>query len=124
MSVYFLCRKVRAVQTAPSPSNPPPTFVTPSWAVGNNAPPSQAFMLLVDGIGSLSATAQIYVSNDDDQTSARWAPYGDPITATGTALNGAVPMATSAGSQPWRRFTAIITAISGTNASADVKMSA
>lgn len=124
MSVYFLCRKVTAVQTVPTKNNPPPSDCMPALPVGSTPSPSQAFELIVNGIGSVSATAQVYASADDDSTADEWAPYGDPITVLGIVVNDVRIIALAAGSQPFRHFTAIVTAISGTNASADVKMSA
>lgn len=124
MSTYFLARKVKAVQTAPGGTHPAPTDVMPSWAVGNNPPPAQAFSLTVNGIGAVSATAQVYVAEADDDA-PNWAPYLDPISVSGTVLAAnSLPMTTANGNAPHRRFTAIITAISGTNADATLRMSA
>lgn len=118
MAIYFLT-KATAVQAAPSATIMPQSDAHPTAGNTANPVPIQTFELIVEGIGDVSATAQMYVSNDDDSPT-HWSPYMDPITASGAN----VAMAVSAGNQGWKHYTAIITAISGTNALARVKMSA
>lgn len=88
----------------------------------NNAPLQQAFQLVVTGTGAVSATVQVYVTNDSngDPSLNNWTAYGDPVTASGTTTGTAV----WSGAQPWRRYTAALTAISGTNAVVKLTMSA
>lgn len=123
MSAYFLLRKVTAVQQPPGPANPPQCVVVPTWAVGANAPPSQTFSLTVDGVGAVAATAQVYVQDSEDENN-NWATYGSPIVVASTLVvpGQSLPMATATGSNPFRRFCAIITSISGTSASAALRM--
>lgn len=124
MSVYFLCRKVTAVQTPPTQANPAQSDANPTYLFAGNPPPSQSFELIINGIGTVSATVQVYASNDDDASSDEWSPYLDPISASGTVVNGVRVIALAGGNQPFRHFTCCVTAISGTNATVDLKMGA
>lgn len=91
--------------------------VMPDGPTNPKMPPlAQTFELFVTGVGNVSATAQIIVSNDN----ANWLNYGDPITAEGSNT----AQAGFAGTQAWRHFAAYLTGISGTNASATIRMSA
>lgn len=78
--------------------------------------PQQTFFLTVNGVGAVSATAQPMVSNDR----VNWLNYGAPITAAGTTTG----VAAQTGNQVWEYYGAVLTAISGTNASAKLTMSA
>jgi hypothetical protein len=124
MAKYDLLLNVTAVPNPiPSPPKPQGQAVKPWGPTNPTSPPAeQTFQLVVAGVGAVSASAQILVSNDtgDDPSQYNWLPYGDPIAAAGTN-NG---QASSAGSQAWRHFGAYLTAISGTNASATLRMGA
>ena len=122
MSKYDLL--VNATATAVK-TPPVPQFqsVTPWGATNPNVPSQQqTFELAEAGVGAVSASAQILVSNDTgpDPSQYNWVPYGDPISAVGTNLG--VGSASVNGS--WRHFAAYLTAISGTKASATLRMSA
>lgn len=122
MGVYTLFQDITSVQPAPTPQAPPISPVQPQPAsTGGPQPTCQAFQLLLTGIGSCSASAQIVVSNDGEN----WAKYGDPVTVTG-AGDGAVPpqLAFVFSNSPWNWFGAYVTAISGTKASASLNFSA
>lgn len=120
MSKYDLLLNGQASQTAVVPQF---QSVTPAGPTNPNMPPlQQTFELELTGVGAVSASAQIIGSNDTgpDPSLHSWVKLGDPITATGT--NTANAFASMTG--PWRSFAAYLTAISGTGASANVKMSA
>lgn len=88
----------------------------------NSPPQQQSFQLVVTGTDSVSATVQVYVTNDSngDPSLDNWIAYGDPVTAAGTNIG----MASWSGSQPFRRFTAALTALSGTSSAVKLAMSA
>lgn len=113
MAVYRLINKVAVPFFSFSTIIPPPTDgPIPQATIGDN----QSFQLNVFGDpgAAVSATVQVYVSNDR----VVWTQYLDPLTAagTGSASNG------YGGSQPWEYFSAWLTAISGTNAKATLLM--
>lgn len=127
MSVYTLLNRAKATATLPPSPVVRPIPVAEmnlSQVVNGNildpqtriTPPSQqCFQLVVTGTGAVSASAQLYGSNDG----TNWATIGAPITATGTgtgtvAANGTVNFAF---------FGALLTAISGTGAVATLTMS-
>lgn len=123
MSKYDLL--VNATATAVK-TPPVPQFqsVTPWGATNPNVPSQQqTFELAVAGVGAVSASAQVLVSNDTgpDPSQYTWVPYGDPI-ATAAGTNLAAGQASLNGS--WRHFAAYLTAIAGTNAAATLRMSA
>jgi hypothetical protein len=106
-----------------SPLKPQFQSVTPTGPTNPTSPPQeQSFQLVTSGVGTVSATAQIIVSNDTgpDPSQYNWITYGDVITAGGT--NGG--QASTGMTQSWRHYAAYLTAISGTNASATLRMSA
>lgn len=128
MSIYHLLNKAKVTQAPPSATNIPSNIATPSGLVGNAPPQSQSFQLSVTGAGFVSATAQIYVSDDqisfgEDNIPAIWSAYGDPISATGFGDIAPPPSAISNGIGVHRHYCAVLTAISGTNASALLRMS-
>lgn len=117
MATYKLITNQTATQAAPVLGRPPNPSAIAHGPVNANMPAQeQAFQLVVTGIGALSATAQVVVSND----SVTWTAYIDPITASGN--DGASRLVTGSGS--WKHFGAHLTAISGTNAAATLTMSA
>ncbi|HUO22327.1 MAG TPA: hypothetical protein VMU59_07410 [Caulobacteraceae bacterium] len=119
MSIYHL---LQASQTATS-ATPQTPGVKPAGGYGSGQPPAQQqFELVVSGVNAVSATAQVYGSNDDPNGAAgqSWTAIGDPITATGSNLASATFTAQT--SYGW--YTAALTALTGTSAVADVKMSA
>lgn len=120
VSTYALLTNVTAVQAAPTATRPPNNpAIAPGPNNANMPPQSQQFQLEVSGIGAVSATVQLVGSNDVGSVK-NWYNYGDPLTATGTDLG---QKATTLAA-PWREIGAYVTAISGTNASASVRMSA
>lgn len=120
MATYALLTNVTVVQAAPTPTRPPNNPAVANGPNNPNMPPqSQQFQLEVSGIGTVSATVQLVATNDRGSVK-NWYNYGDPLIATGTDLG---QKATTL-SGPWHEFGAYITAINGTNASANVVMSA
>lgn len=122
MSKYDLLvnATVTAVLTPPKPQF---QAVKPPGTNNPNLPPQQqTFEVEVAGVGAVSASAQIVVSNDNgpDPSLYNWVNYGDAIAAAGTNVG----LGIGGGSQPWRAYGAYLTAISGTNAAATVRMSA
>lgn len=104
---------------------PKPQFqaVRPPGPNNPDMPPQQqTFQLVVDGVGTVSATAQVIVSNDSggDPSLYNWIAYGDPIVASGPNIG----QATESMNGAWRNYGAYLTAISGTNASATLRMAA
>lgn len=121
MSKYDLLLNATATQAAAKPQG---QAVTPAGPTNPNMPPQQqTFQIDVSGVGAISASAQIVVSNDvgDDPSLYRWSKYGDPI-ATNAGNDNVTGMASMNGS--WRSFGAYLTAISGTGAKANVLMNA
>lgn len=117
MTTYALLTNVTAVQSAPTTTRGPMNPVqAPGPGNANNPAQEQTFHLVVTGIGAVSVTAQPIVSNDN----VNWIVYGDTITAAGTD-RGQISVG---GSQAWSWYGAYVTAISGTNASANLTMSA
>jgi hypothetical protein len=78
--------------------------------------PNQAFQIVVNGVGAVSASVQIYGSNDK----VNWTPIGSPVKASGinSGNNGAN------GSIGYSFFGALLVAISGTNATVTCTMNA
>lgn len=128
MSNYTLLSAV--TQILPLPPSPiiRPVSITDAQSIavqsGNLQDPNlkitpaatQCFQLVVVGSGAVSAAAQIYGSNDR----LNWAKVGNPIIASGTNSG----TAGGGGSIGYSFFGALLTAISGTNASATVTMNA
>lgn len=127
MSIYTLLSPTNVIGTLPPAPvvRPVPVVERQSLQVinGNTLDPAlpvtppgqQAFQLTVTGTGAVTASAQIYGSND----AVHWLTIGAPITANGntsvsTGANGTVPFAF---------FGALLTNITGTNARATVTMS-
>ena len=110
--------------TATGNGAPQGQAVSPHGPTNPNMPPlAQTFEVEVTGVGNVSATVQIIVSNDTgpDPSLYNWIAYGATIAATGTQ---GFANAGQSGSQAWKHFGAYITAISGTNTSVNVRMSA
>lgn len=120
MAKYDLLLNVIATGASGMPQG---QAVSPPGPTNPNMPPQQqSFQLDVVGVGAVSATAQLLVSNDDgpDPSLYNWTPYNDPFTAAGTNSGNNI----QGGTQCWKNFAAYLTAISGTNASAILRMSA
>lgn len=79
-------------------------------------PENQSFQLTVKGTGAVSATAQVYGSNDK----VNWVPYGAAITSSGTGTGTNA----QGGTTPYAFFGALLTAITGTGATATLVMNA
>lgn len=135
MSTYLLLNNQTVVQSAPGTaqldaSGGVPTagfnlpfnsnLVTLTGGAGEmvQASAAQSFQVVVTGTsGNVSATVQPIVSNDG----YNWMPYGSAITVA----SGATPQQGSAnGSGFWRYFSAYLTAITGTGATAKCVMAA
>jgi len=125
MAFYIIATNVKAVQTIANIQNTAGTttgtnlIAQPVGPNGNVSVPtqSQAFQLNVSGTGSVSATMQPVVSNDG----TNWSAYGATVTATGFNGGSNNIALTNA---PFIYFSAYITAISGTGATASINMSA
>ena len=107
-------------QTVPASAPPPQKEPVQPWGANNptSPPPEQTFHLIVAGTaGNVSGTAQVIVSNDG----VNWVNYGDAIAAASTYLTA---QASFAGTQAWKYFGAYLTAISGTGATATLRMNA
>jgi hypothetical protein len=119
MTTYALLTNVTAVQSAPTNVRGPMNSVAPHGTDNPNSPPTeQAFHLVVNGVDPVAATVQVVASNDG----TNWINYGDPVTAT--SVGSAPAQASWGGTQPFRHFGAYVTAISGTSAAVNLKMSA
>lgn len=117
MSVYFLAQNVTAVQTLANIGSPNQIVSLPPANLGAGSPPTDhAFILTVTGSGAVSASAQIVGSNDG----INFVNYGSVISAASAAT---VSSQAQQGTTPFQVLCAIITAISGTNASASVTVS-
>lgn len=79
----------------------------------------QSFQLSVQGNPGItvSATVQLYVSNDDGP-GKNWVPYMDPIAVSGTTK----VTAGWGGSQFWKYFSATLPALGGLGAQATLNM--
>lgn len=120
MAKYDLLLNVTAAKTGGKPQG---QAVAPPGPTNPNMPPqAQSFQLDVTGVGAVSASAQVVVSNDDgpDPSLFNWTAYNDPVTVADTDNASQI----QAGNQCWKWFGAYVTAISGTNASATLRMSA
>jgi hypothetical protein len=111
MSVYKLLTNATVVNTTLPPN---PLIQMPGPENPNMPPREQQFQIVLSGAGNCSCTVQHYGSNDGENCVA----YGDPITVTGTDLGGStVAQGSMTGNAPWHRIGAVVTEISGTNAS-------
>ena len=90
--------------------------VNPSAGQAPINPQTQTFQVVATATtGNVSATVQIYASNDG----VNWTVYGSAITIA----SGASPQQGVAnGAQPWQFYTAFVSAISGTGAQVIVTM--
>lgn len=118
MSVYNLCQGISALQGAGViGTSTNPIISAPASESGSGSPPSvQAFVLLVTGSGSVSATAQIVGSNDG----VNFVNYGAAIVASAATT---VSAQGQGGIVPYQFYAAYITAISGGGAVASVNVS-
>ena len=125
MATYVLIKNATATGTAPSPTLAPPQAQAGAQSVNPTGPsnpnsPTQTQMIQVFASttsGNVAATAQVYGSNDQ----INWTAAGAAIAISSTALYGAAALQLAL---PYKYFTAILTALSGTGASASVTMSA
>lgn len=121
MATYKLLTAVTAVQPAPNSARGPQNPTKAPGPTNSNMPAQeQTFHTKVSGVGSVSVTIQNVVSNDGDN----WLNYGDAYTVAGTAGVDSPAQGSVTGSQSWEWFGAYVTAISGTDASANLTMSA
>ena len=121
MTAYLLLNNVTAVQTAPTLARPAPQAALPGGGAGSpvGGPTNQSFHAVVTGSGSVSATIHLQVSNDG----MNWIDY--PTIGVMTVSSGGAPQqALAAGTTPYQYFSAYVSAISGTNASVSLTMSA
>lgn len=122
MTQYVLCKNVIAQQTSPSagaiPTGSQIANLSAGGALGSVQPPTnQTFHVVETGSGNVTATVQIFVSNDGQNFIA----YGSAISIASAA---APQQASSTGTAAWAYYTAQVTAISGTSASVTVTMNA
>ena len=120
MSTYHLLDNMTAAATLTT--LPQGQSVSPPGSLPNTPAQNQIFQIEITGVGSLSASVQILVSNDTgpDPNDFNWQDYGAPISVTGTDVGSAA----MAGTEPWANFGAYLVSVSGTNASVTVLMSA
>ena len=118
MSVYNLCQGISAPQGAGViGTSTNPIVSAPASESGSGSPPvAQAFVLVVTGSGSVSATAQIVGSNDG----VNFVNYGAAIVAASATT---VSAQGQQGATPYQYYGAYITAISGGGAVASVNVS-
>jgi len=124
MSDYKLFKGITSSQTLSviNPDGGSNPAVKP-WGSGdnNNSPTTQqAFQATLRGRGTVSGSIQIVASNDG----VNFANYGSAVTVSGTADDGAPVVATATGSGSFVYYGGYVAAISGTNAAADLDMSA
>lgn len=118
MSGFILLNNWNTLYIATNPLVPAQQPGVNPWAgtLATAPPPLQTFELLINGTaGNVSGTAQIIVSNSGNT----WYKYGDPMSATSAYLNASTALS---GNQGWNLYGAILTAISGTNATATLTM--
>lgn len=128
MTLYVLLERASAIATLPPDPVIRPVPVSQQGTLpivtGNLMDPhlaitpafQQAFQITVKGQGAVSASVQMYGSNDNKN----WAKIGAPVNVAGTN----VATAGTNGSVGYSFFGALLTAISGTNALATVTMNA
>ncbi len=119
MSVYGLANNISAAQTAGNVGQSAnPIVPMPASEAGAGTPPvTHVFVLTVTGSGNVSATAQPVGSNDG----VNFVNYGSPIVAASLQT---VSSQAQVGNSPFAYLSAFVSAISGTNASATVTVSA
>lgn len=122
-TVYMLCNKVTATQSAPASGVIPQGSQVANLSAGGalsqaQAPTNQTFQIVVTTTsGNGSATVQPFVSNDG----FNWVAYGSTLVVA----SGASPAQISGtGTAAWAYFTAQVTAIAGTGASVTCSMNA
>lgn len=117
MTTYVLSKTAAAAATvAAALAAGQAQVVNPSAGQAPINPQTQTFHAVVAGTsGNVSATIQVYVSNDG----VNWTAYGSVITIASAATP---QQGISNGSQPWQFYTAVVTAISGTGAVCTVTM--
>ena len=125
MSEFHLLQGQTTTTAPPSTAAQPPLIAIPQPSGGNAPTGQQTFQVRLQGVGSCSATIQVYASNDFDPfTDGHWTTYGAPQAISGFGDLLPLPMASWSGSQAFRAFCAIVTAINGTQAAVYLKMNA
>lgn len=117
MTAYVLTKTAVAAATiAAALSAGLAQSVNPSAGQAPINPQTQTFHVVATASsGNVSATVQVYASNDG----VNWTAYGSPITIA----SGATPQQGVAnGAAPWQFYTALVSALSGTNAQVVVTM--
>lgn len=117
MTTYVLSKTAVATATiAAALANGQAQSVNPSAGQAPINPQTQTFQAVATASsGNVSATVQVYASNDG----VNWTPYGSVITIA----SGATPQqGVSTGAAPWQFYTALVSAITGTNAQVTVTM--
>ncbi len=90
--------------------------VNPSAGQAPINPQTQTFHVVATASsGNVSATVQIYASNDG----VNWTAYGSAITIAAAATP---QQGVSNGAQPWQYYTAFVSALTGTGALVTVTM--
>lgn len=119
MAVYFPIKGATKVTTGVFSA--PNQVVQPLGQNNPNSPAGQhSLEVVTNGIGNCSSSVQFYGSNDG----VSFFPYGPLLTATGTAADLSPGVSVFAGTQSYTYIGAVVTAISGTNASVTASISA
>lgn len=119
MALYTIFQNVKAVQTGPL-STPNQAVSPQSFGSANSPANAQTFTLLVNGIGTCSATAQIMGSNDG----INFVTIGAPVTAAAATADLKAGIQGAVASSTYNYYGGYVTAISGTNAAATLTVSA
>lgn len=119
MAVYFPIKGATRVGTT---VNTAPNQVVQPLAqnLPNSPAPTQSLQVVTNGIGNCSSAVQFYGSNDG----LSFYPYGPLLTATGTVADISPGVSVFAGTQCYTYIGAIVTTISGTNASVTASVAA
>ena len=117
MTTYPLLTNAKVVTAVPSPSRPPSLVAAPGGGAGTqvNITTGQTFHYVLTGIGTVSATVNVVVSNDG----VNWLDL-NPVSLSGPAPQQNYLL----GVNPWAYFAAYVSAISGTGATVNLTMSA
>ena len=118
MTIYPILLNVTTTTPAPSPTQPAPFVASPGGGAGTqfNAATAQTFHAVVTGIGNVSATINVVVSNDG----VNWLDSNHITIASAAAPQQSYLL----GTNPWAYFSAYVSAISGTKAAVSLTMSA
>jgi len=117
MTAYVLAKTLASDATiAAALANSHSQAVNPSAGQAPTNPQTQTFEVVATTTsGNVTATVQVYASNDG----VNWVAYGSPITIA----SGASPqIGSGTGASPWQWYTALVSALTGTGAQCTVTM--